>query len=220
LCFTAPDSPIPVAPLPALSQRAVTFGCFNNPAKLTPEVIACWSKLLHALPDARLYLKYKSLEDDGVRKYFQNLFIEHGIDTERIRFSGQSPRDEYLESYNEIDICLDPFPFNGCTTTMEALWMGVPVITLRGDRYASHMGETILKNLDLHECVADSQDSYINKALKLGNDLPRLAELRSRLRSRLVDSPLCDGALFTRDLEAVYRKMWVNWCQIQTGPHP
>lgn len=218
LCFTAPDLPISVAPLPALSQGAVTFGCFNNPAKITSEVIACWSRLLHALPDARLNLKYKFFADGAVIKYFQSAFVGHGIDTERIRFSGQSPRDEYLASYNEVDIGLDPFPFSGCTTTVEALWMGIPVITLRGDRFASHMGESIMKNLDLHECVADSQDAYIEKAIALAADLPRLADLRSRLRSRLMNSPLCDGVVFTRDLEAVYRKMWTTWCHTRNHP--
>lgn len=218
LCFTAPDLPIPVAPLPALSRGAVTFGCFNNPAKITSEVIACWSRLLHALPAARLNLKYKFFADGEVLKYFRSAFAQHGIDTERIGFSGQSPREEYFVSYNEIDIGLDPFPFSGCTTTVEALWMGIPVITLRGDRFASHMGESIMKNLDLHQCVADSQDAYIEKAIALAADLPRLADLRSRLRGRLMDSPLCDGAVFTRDLEAVYRKMWTTWCRTQNHP--
>jgi protein O-GlcNAc transferase len=219
LCFTPPELPIAVGPLPAHTQGAITFGCFNNPAKITPDVIACWSRLLHALPAARLHLKYKFFAENEAVHYFRNAFAAHGIDTQRIRFAGQSPRTEYLDSYNGIDIALDPFPFNGCTTSVEALWMGVPVITLSGDRFAGHMGETIMKNLDLYECVADSRDDYLEKAVALAADLPRLADLRSRLRERLLNSPLCDGPSFTRDLETLYRKLWVNWCQARAASH-
>jgi predicted O-linked N-acetylglucosamine transferase (SPINDLY family) len=215
LCFTPPELPIAVGPLPAHAQDRITFGCFNNPAKITPDVIACWSRLLHALPNARLHLKYKFFAESEAVQYFQNAFTTHSIDTQRIRFTGQSPRPEYLESYNGIDIALDPFPFNGCTTSVEALWMGVPVITLSSDRFAGHMGETIMKNLDLYECVADSPDDYLEKAVALAADLPRLADLRSRLRERLLNSPLCDGPGFTRDLETLYRKLWMNWCKTQ-----
>ena len=213
LCFTPPELPITVGPLPARSRGAITFGCFNNPAKITPDVIACWSRLLHALPDARLHLKYKFFAESEAVHYFQNAFAAHGIDPQRIRFAGRSPRAEYLDSYNGIDIALDPFPFNGCTTSVEALWMGVPVITLSGDRFAGHMGETIMKNLDLYACVADSPEDYLEKAVALATDLPRLADLRSRLRERLLNSPLCDAPTFTRDLETLYRKLWMNWCQ-------
>lgn len=215
LCFTVPTLPIAVVPPPALSKGYVTFGCFNNPAKITSEVIACWSKLLHAVPNARLILKYKSLADNGIKYYFQKAFFDHGINSERIEFSGQSPRGEYLANYNEIDICLDPFPFGGCTTTVEALWMGVPVITLRGNRYVGHMGESIMKNLGLSDCVTETQDAYIERAIGLANNLAQLAELRSRLRQQLVDSPLCNGTKFTRNLENVYRKLWKTWCNAQ-----
>jgi protein O-GlcNAc transferase len=216
LCFTPPELPITVGPLPARLRGAITFGCFNNPAKITPEVITCWSRLLHALPDARLHLKYKFFAESEAVLYFQNAFTAHGIDAQRIRFAGQSPYPEYLDSYNGIDIALDPFPFNGCTTSVEALWMGVPVITLSGDRFAGHMGESIMKNLDLYECVANSQEDYLEKAIALAADLPRLADLRSRLRERLLNSPLCDGPTFTRNLETLYRKLWTNWCQARS----
>ena len=217
LCFTPPNLPIAVGPLPACSQGAITFGCFNNPAKITPEVIACWSRLLHALPDARLHLKYKFFEESEAVQQFRNAFAAHGIDTQRIRFSKQSPRSEYLESYNGIDIGLDPFPFNGCTTSVEALWMGVPIIALSGDRFAGHMGETIMKNLGLNECIANSPDDYLEKAIALASDLPRLADLRSHLRNRLLNSPLCDAPTFTRDLETLYRKLWTNWCKARSA---
>lgn len=215
LCFSSPDFDIEVGPLPALMNGKITFGCFNYPAKINELVITCWSNLLRSLPQSRLYLKYRSFGDNGVRQRYLNFFAQQGIPEERICFSGYSPRHDYLETYREIDIALDPFPFNGCTTTMESLWMGVPVITLRGDRYVSHMGETILKHLGLEEYVAKSEDAYIANAIALASDLPRLAALRNGLRQRLLDSPLCDGAGFSRSLEAAYRRMWETLCSAQ-----
>jgi len=212
LCFSPPVRSIECGPLPALKKGKITFGCFNNTAKLTERVIACWSMLLHALPQAQLNLKYKSFGDDGVRQRYQRLFANHDIDSTRIHFAGSSPREEYLAAYQEVDIALDPFPFNGCTTTLESLWMGVPVVTLRGDRYVSHMGETILKNLGLPECVTDSEEAYIARAIALASDMPHLAGLRDGLRDRLLNSALCDGHVFTRDLETAYRQMWETWC--------
>lgn len=218
LCFTPPQFPIEVSPLPARSGNGITFGCFNNVAKLTPEVIATWSKLLLALPRSRLFLKSGGFKDEDIRTHFQNLFAEHGVPREQLKFAGRSPRSEYLAAYHEVDIGLDPFPYNGGTTTVEALWMGVPVVTLRGDRFVSRMGESIMMNLGLEECVTNNKEDYIAKAIALASDLPRLTELRGRLRSQLLDSPLCDAPGFTHDLEAAYRRMWETWCQTQMPP--
>ena len=216
LCFTPPRLPVDVSPLPTLSNEGITFGCFNNAAKLTGKVIATWSKLLLSLPGSRLLLKSGGFNDEDVRIHFLSLFAEHGVLSEQLKFSGRSPRKEYFAAYNEVDIGLDPFPYNGGTTTMESLWMGVPVVTLRGDRFVGRMGESIMMNLGLEECVADSEQAYIAHAIELASDLSRLAELRGTLRNRLLKSPLCDGPGFTRDLEAVYRSMWETWCRTQT----
>ena len=213
LCYSPPQDDIEPGSLPALSTGQVTFGCFNNPSKLTEKVIACWSKLLLNLPQAQLYLKYKAFGDDGVRKRYQEIFSRNGVDLSRVRFAGASPRQQYLATYQEIDIGLDPFPFNGCTTTMESLWMGVPVITLRGDRYVGHMGETILKHLGLEENITDSEEAYIDRAISLASNLPALNEIRGNLRSKLITSPLCDGAGFTQCLETAYRNIWVDRCK-------
>jgi len=215
LCFTAPDADIEPGPLPALASENVTFGCFNNPGKITEAVIACWSRLLRALPGSQLYLKYKAYADGGVRQRYQDAFARAGVAPERIRFAGQSSRGEYMLAHQEVDIGLDPFPFNGCATTLNALWMGVPVVSLRGNRYVGRMGDTLLTNVGLGECVADDEDDYIAKALALANDPPRLADLRHRLRGQLLHSPLCDGVGFTRELEDAYRDMWQNWCRGQ-----
>ena len=210
-CFSPPEYPIEPGPLPAFTAGKVTFGCFNNPAKVSKTVIACWSKLLRAIPEAQLIFKYKAYGDTGVHKRFHSLFAEQGIEKERIKLFGYSPRDEFLAAYHEVDIALDPFPYNGGLTTLESLWMGVPVLTLRGDRFVSH-SRSILMNIGLGECVAGTEDEYVNKAVNLASDLPRLATLRSELRSQLLNSPLCNGSGFTRDLEAAYRTMWETWC--------
>ena len=215
LCYADPDPILEQGPLPALASGKVTFGCFNNPAKITDAVITCWSRLLQAQPGSQLYLKYKFYADVEVRQRHQDSFVRLGIAPERIRFAGQSSRGDYLLAYQEVDIGLDPFPFNGCATTVNALWMGVPVITLRGNRFAGRMGETILTNAGLEECVAGNEDEYIAKALTLATDLPRLAQLRSGLRTQLLKSPVCDEIGFTRELEDAYRNMWKRWCWSQ-----
>jgi len=218
LCFSPPEYAIEPSPLPALATGRITFGCFNNTAKLTEEVIACWSRLLHALPDARLYLKYKPFGDAEVQQRYQSLFANRGIKTERIKFSGASPRKELLAAYNEVDISLDPFPVNGGVTTLEALWMGVPVVNLRGERFVSRIGETFLTNIGLGEYVADTEDAYVATAVALATDIPRLARMRGQLRSQLLNSPLCDGLGFTRDLETAFRAMWESWCRTRVQP--
>jgi len=217
-CFHPPEYSVEPGPLPALATGKITFGSFNNTAKLTDEVIACWSRLLRALPDAQLYLKYRPFGDPGVRRRYQSLFADHGIAMERIKLAGYSPRKELLAAYREVDIGLDPFPFNGGVTTLESLWMGVQVVNLRGDRFVSHVGETILMNLGLEQYVVDCEEDYISKAAALAADLPRLAELRGRLRALLLNSPLCDGAGFTREVEAAYRSMWESWCRTAKRP--
>jgi predicted O-linked N-acetylglucosamine transferase (SPINDLY family) len=215
LCFSPPEYKIEPGPLPALAAGKVTFGCFNNPSKLTDGVIACWSRLLHALPEAQLYVKYKPFGDAAVRQRYLAQFASRGIAPERVRFSGRSPRNELLTAYREVDIGLDPFPYNGGITTLESLWMGVPVVTLRGDHFVSRVGDSLMTNAGLVEYIAATEDEYIAKALGLASDLPRLAELRGRLRAQLLASPLCDGRGYTRDMENVYREIWTTWCRAQ-----
>ena len=212
MCFSPPDVATEPKQLPAIATGKITFGSFNNTSKITEEVITCWSRLLNILPESRLFLKYKAFGDAGVRQYYQGRFASQGVDAGRIKFCGATTLEQHFSAYNEVDIGLDPFPYNGATTTVEALWMGVPVVSLRGDRFVSRMGTTLLTNTGLKDCVVKTQDAYIAKAMDLAADLTRLAELRSGLRSQLLNSPLCDGPKFTRDLEAAYRSMWKTWC--------
>lgn len=214
LCFTPPAEDVPVGPPPLLAMGGVTFGCFNNRAKISPATVALWAQVLKTLPQSRLLLKARQLGDAGVRQALRDQFAAQGVAGNRVRMEGEAPRAEYLASYNRIDIALDPVPFGGGTTTAECLWMGVPVVTRRGDRWAGRIGQSFLETLGLTDrLVADSADDYVAKASSLAGDAAGLADLRAHLRLRLQRSPLCDGPAFARALEQAYRFMWQAWCR-------
>ena len=212
VCWAMPSHSPAVGPLPATQPGAVTFGCFNNLSKINPLVIALWGRLLRELPEARLILKTSQLSDAATRERIFALFAAEDIAAPRIVLHRASPHAEYLQAYNEIDIALDPFPFSGGVTTVDALWMGVPVITLPGDRFASRHSLSHLSNAGLTELVADGPEMYLRIACELAHDLPRLAALRAGMRKRLNASPLRRSKDFTRGLEAAFRMMWRRWC--------
>lgn len=214
ICFTPPQADVEEGPLPALANGFVTFGCFNNLAKVTDRVVACWARILHAVPGSRLYLKNKQLGAADTREAVAARFGQHGIAADRLIMEGQlASREDHLRAHQRIDIALDPFPYPGITTTVETLWMGVPVLTLKGDRFLSHQGETILHNAGLPEWIAADEDDYVAKAAAFAADLAGLAELRRRLRGQLLASPLCDAPRFARNFEAALRGMWRKWCE-------
>ncbi len=213
-CFTPPKLELEPGPPPALERDGVTFGSFNNRSKITPNVVSVWANVLAAVAGSRLFLKTKALGDAAVRRRLVEEFVGHGVSPDRLVLEGASPWSEFLAAYRNVDVALDPFPYCGGTTTMLALWMGVPVITLRGDRFAGRGGENILSAVSLADLVARSETEYIEKAVALAADLPRLADLRAGLRSRFVAS-LCDAVTFTRGLESAYREMWRTWCQAE-----
>ena len=204
--------PPDVGPPPSSAPAVVTFGCFNKLAKLNPPVIALWGRLLRELPGSRLVLKARGLTDTTVRARLLALFAAEGVASARLDLEGYSAHPEYLARYNDIDIALDPFPFSGGATTIEALWMGVPVVTLPGERFASRHTLSHLSNVGLSELVADSPDAYLRIATDLAQDLPRLAALRAGMRDRLSASPLLQAQRFTRGFEHAYRAMWRRWC--------
>lgn len=210
-CYT-PQTDLPVAPTPARAVGYVTFGCFNRIAKVTPAVVALWARVLAAVPGSRLSLKDKAFADQAVRDRFIGMFGAHGVSVERLLFPPASPLAQYFADYSTIDIALDPFPFNGGMTTVEALWMGVPVVTLAGERYAGRMGVAHLSAAGLEELIATSTDEYVHIAVDLAGDIEGLSQLRAGMRERILASPLCDGARFTRTLEEAFRQMWRNWC--------
>lgn len=212
-CFSPPEFEIEVGSLPAMQSGRITFGCFNSLAKINDHVIACWARVLDVVPGSRLMLKTKALGDPSVAADYRERFARHGIGSDRLIMEGASPRAEYLAAYNRVDIALDPFPFPGGTTSIEGLWMGVPVLSLKGGRFISHQGETILQNVGLPEWIAVDEEDYVAKAAAFAGDLAALAALRAGLRQRLLKSPLCDAPRFARNLEEAFRGMWRIWCE-------
>jgi predicted O-linked N-acetylglucosamine transferase (SPINDLY family) len=217
LCYRPqPDSPDTGA-LPALSGKSITFGSFNNYSKINQEMIKTWSAILRDLPRARLVLKFIQYKNAEICQAIKNKFAELGIAPERLELIAWVPSyTAHLAQYNRIDIALDTFPYNGTTTTCEALWMGVPVITVAGQGHRSRVGKSLLTTLGLEQLVAESVDDYVAKAVALAGNLASLAELRATLRDRMLLSPLTDALKFTRSLETAYRMMWENWCHGRT----
>jgi predicted O-linked N-acetylglucosamine transferase (SPINDLY family) len=208
LCFSVPESAPPVSTLPCLASGHVTFGSFNNLAKVNEGVVALWSRVLAAVPRSRLMLKALSLNDAATRARTIGKFEGMGIDAGRITLEGPSLRHEYLASYSRVDIALDPFPFPGGTTTVEGLYQGVPVVARRGDRFLSHAAESIAHAAGLADWIAADDDEYVEKAVRFSTDVRTLAELRRGLRDQVVRSPLFDGARFARGFESALWQMW------------
>ena len=211
LCFTPPDVALEVGPLPALSFSSITFGCFNKLTKMNDNVVALWAKVLQAVPHSRLLLKARQLNDLRVRDITRQRFAAAGITSDRLLLEGGSPRAEYLKAYNRVDIALDPFPYPGGTTSVEGLWMGVPVITRRGDRFLSHQGESIVNNAGLVDWIAANDDDYVAKAVLHATNLSGLAALRTTLRRQVLASPLCDAPRFARHMATALWGMWERW---------
>ena len=215
VCYEPPPYAPPVGPLPALSSGCVTYGCFNNLAKIDEASIALWSTLLRDRGDRRLLLRTFALEVPRVRERLTARFEAHGIRPDQLILSPASPHPQLLDSYNAVDIALDPLAYSGGLTTLEALWMGVPVITLPGDRFCTRHSLAHLTAAGLTGLVAEDASGYLDRAEGLAADLDRLSSLRSKLRERMAASPLCDAAGFTRTLEAAYRRMWRDLCSSQ-----
>jgi protein O-GlcNAc transferase len=212
-CYTPPLNAPPVAPPPFVRKGYVTFGCFNNLAKITPQVVELWADLLREVTAARLILKWKSFEDAATKDRYLEMFAGNGIGADRVELRGWSPHGAMLAEYGDIDIALDPFPFSGGLTSCEALWMGVPVITLSGTLPVSRQTAGFLTNLGLGGLVAGDAAQYLDIAAGLAREPARLAELRLGMRPRMAASPLCDGSRFARSLEAAYREAWQRWCR-------
>jgi predicted O-linked N-acetylglucosamine transferase (SPINDLY family) len=215
MCLTVPSTPADVTPLPALTNGYVTFGCFNSLAKMTDEVVALWARVLHAVPNSRLFLKAAQLLTPAMQQLTQQRYAIHGIAADRLILEGPSPRAQYLAAFQRVDICLDPFPYTGCTTTAEGLWMGVPVLTLPIERFLSRQSVVLLMNAGLPEWIAKDQDDYAARAVAFSADLQALSTLRSNLRQRVTASPIFDAAAFAHSFEEALRAMWLKWCEAQ-----
>jgi predicted O-linked N-acetylglucosamine transferase (SPINDLY family) len=199
---------------PAEASGRVTFGCLNNFCKVNESVLRLWARVLQRVPGSRLVM----LTGLGSHRQKTMYFLEReGLTASRLEFFTSSPRQEYFEIYRHLDIVLDTVPYNGHTTSLDALWMGVPVVSLAGEHPVSRAGLSQLSNLGLSELAAFSEENYVSIAVNLANDLPRLAELRRALRSRMEDSVLMDETHFARSIEAAYRAMWRQWCANKAG---
>lgn len=212
ICYDPADYAPPVAPLPALANGYVTFGSLNNPSKVGARCLSTWARVVKAVANSKLLLRYRWMESEPNRARIKAAFEAEGVDPERVIILPRTGGAEMLRTYNRIDIGLDSMPYSGGLTTCEAMWMGVPVVTCPGLRFESRHSMSHLSNAGLGEFVTTSIDDYIATAARWADDLDGLARLRQGLRAQMATSPLCDPDRFTRDLDAEYRKMWQLWC--------
>ncbi len=190
-----------------------TFACLNHFRKASEKTIELWSHILVQCREARLILVAIGGRDNETIRFFSSQFERHGVNPAQLEFRGYVAKQKYYESHNEIDLGLDPFPYNGGTTGYDSIWMGVPFVTWPGEHLSARMGKAILENVGLHELVANSADDYVNIAVALANDHDRLKRLRANLRERMINSPLLDGQRMARSLEDAFRGMWRRWCE-------
>jgi protein O-GlcNAc transferase len=218
LCYWPTPAAPEVSPLPSQSGEPFTFGSFNALAKITPPMIDLWSKILHATPSSRLIIKsHSGLTESSARRRILDIFASCGISENRLDLHSQTQSlKSHLDLYQRIDLALDTFPYHGTTTTCEALWMGVPVVTLAGNRHVSRVSVSILANAGLVLFIAQTPEQYVTIAAQAARDPAALAKLRSSLRQTLRDSPLLNGRQFARNVESAYRQAWRKWTQNKT----
>ena len=210
-CYGPQTDQPTVGPLPALEHGVITFGCLNNFCKVNDGCLRLWAGVLRAVPHSRLLMVAPPGQS---RDRVLATLSQEGIVTSRVSFADRQPRLDYMKTYQQIDLCLDPLPWNGHGTGCDALWMGVPTLTLVSQQSAlGCAGWSQLCNVGLEELAADSPEQLLAIAVDLAGNLPRLAELRSSLRRRMERSPLMNGERFTRNVEQAYRQMWRRWCQ-------
>ena len=210
LAFNVPYPVPPVTPPPLLATGALTFGCFASQYKLTDATVAAFASILRGAPQARLLLKNRALSDESNREAVRARFARHGVAAERLLMEAPEEHFAFLAAYARVDIALDPFPYSGGTTTMEALWQGVPVLTFNGDRWASRTSRSLLLAAGLDAWCLSDRDAFVARAIALATSpttASELAALRATLRERLADTPACDGAALCRSLETLYEKI-------------
>jgi predicted O-linked N-acetylglucosamine transferase (SPINDLY family) len=211
LCYRPPDLAVEPS-MPA--AEPITFGSFNNSAKIGAECTALWARVLQAVPGSRLLMKSQTLADPAVQESIRRRLGEGGIAEDRVELISQSStRAEHLALYGRVHVALDSVPYNGTTTTCEALWMGVPVVALRGDRHASRVAASLLTAAGHPEWVAEDTDGFVRIASALVADMPRLALIRTSLRDELRDSPLLDAKAYAQRFHSAIRGCWREWCE-------
>jgi predicted O-linked N-acetylglucosamine transferase (SPINDLY family) len=213
LCYRPPDEASAVADPPMLTNGFVRFGSFNNASKIREETIALWSRVLAGVPNSRLVLKARALGDAGARRRIFSGFAAHGIDTARVELieAGQSLVD-HLDAYSTMDVALDTFPYNGTTTTCEAMWMGVPVVSRAGQTHVSRVGLSLLTSVGHAELATETDDAFVTTVVDLASNPHPLTDLRRVLREQVRTSPLCQAAGFRRRFELALREAWRIYC--------
>jgi predicted O-linked N-acetylglucosamine transferase (SPINDLY family) len=213
-CYSPPDFAPQVAPSPMHENGFATFGSFHNNMKINPYIISLWAQVLRTNDDSRLLLKYAGGNDRGIQQVYLNQFEQFGIDRSRLEICGWKTPCEHLESYGRVDIALDTYPFNGCVTTLEGLWMGVPTISLLGNNcLLSRVGLSILSRVGMQFLVASTPAEFVAKATALASKPDALSKIRASMRTRMTAGTLCDNERFAREVEQAYRAMWRRWCQ-------
>ena len=219
LCLAVPATHVKVAQLPALSAGYVTFGSFNNLTKMNDAVVAVWARILQSVPNSRLLLKAKQLSDSAICEKTRQRFASRGIAPDRLLLRGRLvSADDHLAAYNKVDVALDTFPYPGVTTSVEALWMGVPVLSLQGERFLSCTAGSIAHNAGLPDWIAADENDYVAKAVAYTENLERLAALRADLRQQVMASPLFDAPRFARNFEDALWGMWQSYQAKQGKP--
>jgi predicted O-linked N-acetylglucosamine transferase (SPINDLY family) len=212
-CYSPMDGAPAVGPSPAAAGKPICFGSFNHLEKITPRTVALWSRILREVPSSRLFLKSSGFGTPSVRRQVAERFASHGIVPDRLDFIGREPNIlSHFALYDRMDISLDTFPYHGTTTTCDAIWMGVPVVTLAGNVHLSRVGASLLSSVGLPDLIARDEDQYVAIATQLARDIPRLADLRGSLREQMKASPLMDAPRFARNVESAYRDVWRRWC--------
>ena len=211
MCFTVPEYDVKIEELPAIKNKYITFGCFNNLSKINDEVVFLWSKILKAVPGSKFFLKSHVLDDFYFKKLIINNFEKNNISKDSLILEGRSSRKESLYCYNKIDIALDPFPWSGGISTFEAIWMGVPVLTKKGhNRFVSHQTESINQNSEMSDWIAKDDDEYFTKAIKFASNVNELAKIRKNLRKKTLKLPAFNTPLFAEEFSKALWKIWDN----------
>lgn len=218
-CYQPYEETPPVNDLPVLKTGILTFSSFNHYSKLNLPLLRLWADILHKVPQSRLLLKTNSFKDESTKKNFEVTFEQLGIDPHRWFWEEINPPPLYLKSYHQVDIALDSYPFNGGTTTCEALWMGIPVVTLVGERQVSRLGLSILSAIGLTELIAFTPQEYVSLCVRFAHQYEYLQTLRREMRIRMHNSPLMQADRFTKNLEMAYRRLWKEFCEENTSSH-
>jgi len=214
-CFPPLGNSIPVSQLPALKKKHITFGGFHNTSKISDSVIRLWADVLRQIPDSDIIFQAAAYDDPDVVRYFQSCFEHYGIHSNRMKYIGKVPFDHYLKLHNTIDIMLDTFPWTGHTTSCHALWMGIPILTLDGNRHSSRIGKCLMNALGLSEWVARDQQAFIKNAHDFSQQIESIDKIRKGLRKRILKSTISHKQKYVQSLENTFRNVWEKWCEEQ-----